>query len=137
MFLHQIGSDRWTVLAIASSETECELRDMLARPDASQLALRMLTLLRRQLPASGPPHNEEISKHLVGDIYEFRKTPGRGPALRVLWFYDEGKIIVCTHGFWKTTRRTPAPEIERARKLRDEYLLAKHNRSLRTIEAPW
>lgn len=97
----------------------------------------MLTLLQRRLPTSGPPHNEEMSKHLVGEIYEFRKTPRRGPALRVLWFYDAGRIIVCTHGFWKTAQRTPAAEIEKAQKLRRDYLLAKNNRSLRIIDAPW
>jgi phage-related protein len=97
----------------------------------------MLALLCRQLPTSGPPHNEEISKQLDGDIYEFRKTPTRGPALRVLWFYDEGKIVVCTHGFWKTTRRTPEAQIEKAQKLRREYLLAKRAKALRIIPATW
>jgi phage-related protein len=96
----------------------------------------MLALLRQQVPTRGPPHNEEVSKHLLSDIYEFRKTPGRGPALRVLWFYDEGRIVVCTHGFWKTTQRTPAVEIEKARKLRRDYLLSKRNRTLRIVDAP-
>lgn len=97
----------------------------------------MLALLRQQLPTSGPPHNEEVSKQLEGDIYEFRKTPRRGPALRVLWFYDEGRIVVCTHGFWKTTQRTPAAEIEKAKRLRKDYLHAKRTNSLRIVSATW
>lgn len=137
MLLHQLGSDRWTVLAIARSETQCELRDVLITPDPNRLGARMLALLQQELPTRGPRHNEEISKHLRGDIYEFRKTPGRGPALRVLWFYDEGKIIVCTHGFWKTTRRTPHTEIDQAENLRKKYLLAKRTGSVRIIVATW
>lgn len=137
MLLHQLGSDRWTVLAIARSETECELRDVLITPDPNRLGVRMLALLQQELPTRGPRHNEEISKHLGGDIYEFRKTPGRGPALRVLWFYDEGKIIVCTHGFWKTTRRTPQTEIDKTENLRKKYLLAKRTGSVRIIVATW
>ena len=79
--------------------------------------------------------NEDISKHLDDGIYEFRKTPRRGPALRVLWFYDEGRVIVCTQGYWKTTQRTPPGEIEKARRLRSDYLLAKRMNSLRVIRA--
>ena len=70
-------------------------------------------------------------------IYEFRKTPKRGAALRVLWFYDEGKVVVCTHGFWKTTPRTARVEIEKAQRLRSEYLLAKRRNSLRIISSDW
>lgn len=137
MLLHQLGRDRWTVLAIARSETECELHSVLSGPDPNDLGIRMLALLRQQLPTSGPPRNEEISKQLDGDIYEFRKTPKRGPALRVLWFYDQGKIVVCTHGFWKTTQRTPKAEIEKAQRLRKDYLLAKRSNSLRIVPATW
>jgi len=137
MLLHQLGRDRWTVLAVARTEAECELRMVLAEPDANDLGIRMLALLRQQLPSSGPPHNEEISKRLDGDIYEFRKTPKRGPALRVLWFYDEGRIVVCTHGFWKTTQRTPPAEIEKAKKLRKEYLAAKRSNTVRIVPANW
>jgi len=99
--------------------------------------MRMLALLRQQIPSSGPPHNEEISKQLDGDIYEFRRTPNRGPALRVLWFYDEGKVIVCTHGFWKTTQKTPSAEIQKAQQLRKDYLRAKRSNSIRIIPATW
>jgi phage-related protein len=62
-------------------------------------------------------------------------TPKRGPALRVLWFYDEGRMIVCTHGYWKTTRRTPLGEIDKARRLRSDYLLAKSGNYRRIISA--
>lgn len=55
----------------------------------------------------------------------------------MLWFYDQGKIVVCTHGFWKTTQRTPKTEIDKAQKLRKEYLQAKRTNSLRIIPATW
>ena len=135
MLLHELGRDRWTVLAIARSETECQLEEVLAQPDPNDLGVRMLAFLRHRLPASGPPHNEEISKQLDIGIYEFRMTPKRGPALRVLWLYDEGRTVVCTHGYWKTTRRTPLAEIDKARRLRSDYLLAKRRNSLRVISA--
>lgn len=97
----------------------------------------MHILLAQDLPAHGPSHNEDISKYLDGSIYEFRKTPRRGPALRVLWFYDAGRIVVCTHGFWKTTPRTPLAELDKARRLRIDYLFAKRRNALRIISANW
>lgn len=133
MLLHELGRDTWTVLAIARSEAECEVVDVLAQADVNDLGSRMFFLLRQRLPVHGPRHNEEISKHLDDGIYEFRKTPKRGPALRVLWFYDEERVVVCTHGYWKTTQRTPPAEIDKARKLRSDYLLAKRRNSLRII----
>lgn len=137
MLLHELGRDVWRVLAIARSETECELKDVLAKLDPNDLGSRMIFLLRRAVPSRGPSHNEEISKQLDGDIYEFRKTPRRGPALRVLWFYDEGRVIVCTHGYWKTTQATPRAEIDKARRLRTEYLIAKRAGVLRMIFSKW
>ena len=41
----------------------------------------------------GPPENTEISHQIKGKLFEF--IQGR---LRVLWFYDEGKLIICTSG---------------------------------------
>jgi len=34
MLLHELGRDKWRVLAIAQAETECELLDVLSEPDA-------------------------------------------------------------------------------------------------------
>lgn len=133
MLLHELGRDTWTVLAIARSATECELKEVLAQPDSNDLGARMFTFLKYRLPAMGPPYNEAISKQLDTGIYEFRLTPKRGPALRVLWFYDEGRTVVCTHGYWKTTQRTPPAELDKARRLRSDYLLAKRRNFLEII----
>jgi phage-related protein len=137
MLLHELGRSTWTVLAIARSETECELQEVLVQPDSNDLGSRMFSLLSEELPVSGPPRSEEISKQLEGAIFEFRKTPRRGPALRVLWFYDEGRVVVCTHAYWMTTQRTPPAEIDKARRLRSDYLLAKRRNSLRIVSATW
>ncbi len=54
--------------------------------------------------------------------------------LRVLWFYEEGKVILCTHGFLKRSRETPDREISRAERLRKSYLETKAKRPLMIIE---
>lgn len=40
---------------------------------------------------------------------------------RILWFYDEGRVIICTHFFVKKTQKTPPGEIARAKRIRDAY----------------
>jgi phage-related protein len=89
---------------------------------------RMLALLER-VAAVGPPRNTDISHQIDGDIYEF--IQGR---LRVLWFYDAGRVVVCCQGFVKKSRKTPATEIERARRLRSEYQMAKDSGQLNIEE---
>jgi len=87
--------------------------------------LRLLSLTSEQ----GPPRSVELSHKIAGEIWEL--IAGR---LRVLWFYDEGRVIVCTHGFVKRTRKTPTSEIDRAQAAYREYRAAKWTRNLRVME---
>lgn len=78
--------------------------------------IRLLSFVAEQ----GPPHNVEVSHKIAGEIWEF--IAGR---LRVLWFYEGGRLVICTHGFVKRTRKTPAGEIERAQAAYEAYQAAK------------
>lgn len=79
----------------------------------------MLQLLERVAQA-GPPRNTEICHKIQDDVWEFIK--GR---VRVFWFYDEGRVVVCTHGMIKSTQRTPKSDIEHAVRVKAEYFSAK------------
>ena len=122
MKLLSVRSGFWDVPAVCSDRGDCPLLDFLAELGGGDLAKdgrRMLKLLDR-VSAQGPPRNTEISHQLDRGIWEF--IQGR---LRVLWFYDEGKLVVCSHGFVKKQQKTPAAEIERAIEQRRRYLEAK------------
>ena len=84
----------------------------------------MLQLLERVAQA-GPPRNDVICHKIQDDIWEFIK--GR---LRVFWFYDQGRVVVCTHGLVKSTQRTPKSDIERAVHVKELYFLAKEQGNL-------
>ncbi len=129
MKLRRIRRARWEVLAVCSARGECPLLDFLAGLE-SQLALDGRAMLRLLSFAAeqGPPRNVEISHKIAGEIWEL--IAGR---LRVLWFYDEGRLVVCSHGFVKRTRKTPSGEIERAQAAYDAYQAAKKARNL-TLE---
>jgi hypothetical protein len=62
-------------------------------------------------------------------IYEFIK--GR---LRLLWFYGEGRrVIICAHGFFKASKKTPRCEVERALEIREQYLEAHNNNNIEIL----
>lgn len=79
----------------------------------------MLQLLER-VAAEGPPRNTEVSHKIQGEIWEFIK--GR---LRVFWFYDKGRVVVCTHGMVKKTQKTPRNEVQQAVRLHQAYMAAR------------
>jgi phage-related protein len=126
MKLKRVQRAQWDVLAICGPRGDCPLLELLTGLEA-QLAtdgramLRLLSFVAEQ----GPPRNVDVSHKIAGEIWEL--IAGR---LRVLWFYDEGRLIVCSHGFVKRTKKTPAGEIDRARASYEAYQAAKDARSL-------
>ena len=67
--------------------------------------------------------DKDLFKKLEGtDIWEFR-TLYNGMAYRLLAFWDTERdtLVVATHGFAKKTQKTPAKEIRKAERLREQY----------------
>ncbi|MCD8388152.1 MAG: type II toxin-antitoxin system RelE/ParE family toxin [Bacteroidales bacterium] len=73
---------------------------------------------------AGGERNVEIFKKLENsEIWEFR-TRFLKMAYRILAFWDESQetLVVTTHGFIKKTQKTPPKEIEKAERIRKEYI---------------
>jgi hypothetical protein len=117
MNLLLVAKGFYTVYAVAKSREHCELLEFLEGlgQTLQKDSDRMLALLGR-VAMEGPPRNTEISHQIRGKLFEF--IQGR---LRVLWFYDEGKLIICTTGFVKKGRKTPWGEIDHAIQLMGNY----------------
>ena len=77
----------------------------------------------------GPPRDEEKSKVLREEIFEFRTRGG----LRLLWFYDEGRVVVCVNGYIKQGQKIPSAEIDAAIHWRKKYFAAKRSGTLKEI----
>jgi len=77
-----------------------------------------------------PKVPETYLKRLEGTdgLYEIRVIFA-GDIFRILCFFDEGRLVVLTHGFQKKTQKTPGREIERALRIRDEYYAEKKHKS--------
>ncbi len=78
---------------------------------------------------SGPPRDEEKSKLLRDGIFEFRTKGG----LRLLWFYDEGCVVICVNGYIKQGQKTPNQQIDEAIQWKNRYFEAKQTGKLKDI----
>jgi hypothetical protein len=123
MHLLRIGTEAWTVLAISDDASNCEVLDLLAA--SGDPGERMLADLQVSVPQRGPLKNSEASKFLRDKILEFREPVTKGGTLRVLWFYDEGNVVVCARGELKKTRKTSDSLIDAAMADRERYLADK------------
>lgn len=73
------------------------------------------------LQEKGNQLREPYSKYLGDGIFEIRGKVGSDIS-RVLYFFQYNGKIVLTNGFIKKTQKTPAAEIELAKKFRKDYL---------------
>jgi len=62
-------------------------------------------------------------KHLenTNGLFEIR-IQSESNIHRIFCFFDDQNIVVVGHGFHKKTQKTPVKEIEKAQKIRKEYL---------------
>lgn len=91
------------------------------RNDSSSQPLfqKVLTYIRL-LEDKGTWLGEPYVKHLDDGIWELRPTPER-----ILFFLEDGGILVLLHHFHKKTRKTPPQEIKTAKRRRKDYLARK------------
>jgi phage-related protein len=61
-------------------------------------------------------------------LYEIRMEY-EGNIYRVFFIFDEGNIVVLFNGFRKKTKKTPAGEIEKALKIKEEYYADKRSQN--------
>ena len=76
-------------------------------------ALRLLV----RVAEDGPPRNVQQNRKLDRDIWELKSDQ-----TRLLYFTEGRRVIILTHGFLKKQQKLPRRELERARRLRDQYL---------------
>lgn len=112
---------RHTLYALGDGQT-VETVDFLEEMSLKRAKeLNKLNALLERALEHGTPRNEQKCRTLGNGIYEFKTTGG----LRLVWFWDAGQMIICTHGFEKASQKTPRGQIEKALAKKDEYFKAK------------
>lgn len=59
-------------------------------------------------------------KFIEDGIYELR-TEFEGNIFRTFFIFDNGNLVVLFNGFQKKTQKTPRSEIEKAKRIKEEY----------------
>lgn len=59
-------------------------------------------------------------KYIEDGIYELR-TEFEGNIFRTFFIFDKGNLVVLFNGFQKKTQKTPQSEIEKAKRIKEEY----------------
>ena len=69
-------------------------------------------------------NDPKLLKKLQNDIWEFR-TKFVGQQIRLLAFWDKSNnketLVIATHGFIKKVDKVPQNELERAKRIKNEY----------------
>ena len=68
----------------------------------------------------GSMAREPLSEELEDGIFELRTIEGSN-IVRILYFFDKGRIIIATNGLVKKSRKTPRRDIDLAKKRRTDY----------------
>ena len=80
----------------------------------------------------GLPKNKQKVNTLGDGLFEFKTIGG----LRLVWFWDANRIILCTHGFLKKRQTTPSGELTTAAKWKKAYETAMTANKVKFIEDP-
>lgn len=130
MILRHVVTGSFRVVAAVTDRGECSLVDFLEGLDGDLAddGSRMVAVLER-VASGGPRRDTQVSRQIGPGLFEFRK--GR---IRIVWFYDEGMLVICTHGFVKKTQKTPPAEIHKAMSIHNRYFVDKRNGNIRFEE---
>lgn len=102
---------------------EDEQGNVLVREFLDSLDIKMRQKMLRSIQAlqdMGISLRMPLSESLGDGIFELRAKVGSNIS-RVMYFFIIDDSAVLTHGFIKKTQKTPARELEKAKKIRDDY----------------
>jgi len=109
----------FTLYAIVQGENVVEYLEELEQSNVqahAQIARRLLQLAER-----GPSRKKDEFNDLGHELYEAKAK--KGP--RVIFFYDENRLVICSHAFDKQGQKTPKREIETAVSRKRSYFACK------------
>lgn len=130
--LREVRSGRACKILAMGTDKDCPLFDFLAklgRDDQKEFA-KLRALLDRTAEHGTIRNDQKFRFFNAEKVFEF-KTPG---GVRVMGFWDEGRIIICSHGFLKKSQKTPERELARAVAARAKYFADKLCERLKELQ---
>ena len=125
LLIDLINDDRylWKFFVLAKSDEDCDLYNFLNSLSEKDFDAwnSLLAIMETMAEApEGPRLSDSLSHEMGSSKYRiFRFEKGR---LRIAWFYGAGnKVIICSHGYYKKSQKTPISEIKKAEKNYEAY----------------
>lgn len=109
----------FTLYALKIGNSVDEFLGALPKSDPAEFARIMRRLV--QMADNGPSRKKEEFNDLGDGLFEAKSKGGS----RVVFFYDENRLVLCAHAFMKQSNRTPLTDIATARQRRTAYLQTK------------
>ena len=120
MILRKIREAEHGIFAIGD-ERECPVLSFLVKLSKSNnVEFAKIQARLDQTSHNGPPHNETQCNTLGDGNFELKTKQ-----VRIACFWDEGRLIVCSHAFLKKGQKTPKKELRRLEASKRAYFLAK------------
>ncbi len=135
MKLKIICRNRWTVVSPVTNGTDSSFEsffEQCQKAGGLNSSLSGIYLMMEAHSVHGSRHFNTSQTHCIDSkekIYEYIKG-----SLRVFWFEDEGRIIVCTHGIVKKSQKTKKQDIDKALGVKKSYLESKKKNTIELID---
>jgi phage-related protein len=124
--LKLLAAEIWTVYA------PCDADGTTFIDGLGATELEKLTANLERIAEHGPRVIPESRNHQVDAKEQLFQL--RIDAIRVIWFYDAGRVVVCAHSYEKKSQKVPKGEVEAARKVKAAYLDAIAKKQIEVIE---
>lgn len=112
----------WTVYLYCRDDETCPILDVLT--GCGSIGERMLADLHKvaSRPLESLKRDTEFSKPIGNTgLFEFRLPTSKGPTPRVSYFFDSGRVIVCTLAVLKKSEKLPREFIDQSAAIRSIY----------------
>ena len=97
------------------SSDKSPIEEFLDELEKKNTALYDKTLKGLERLKSSAYHKEPLSKHLERGLWELRIRLGNN-IVRIIYTFDKVQVIILLHAFIKKRQKTPASDLEMARK---------------------
>lgn len=110
-----VEGSTFTIYALAAHDSVKDFLKELGNTDAAEYARvdRRIT----QMAEAGSSRRQNEFNSLGNDLFEMKTKGGS----RIVFFYDEGRLVICTHGFAKKSQKTPKRQLALALARKREY----------------
>ena len=111
--------ENWKIIYYETSDGKCFVEEFISSKSKNNRS-KILALLSF-LEEKGPNLPRPDADLLIDGIHELRIKLS-GNQVRILYFFCYKDYIVLTHPFIKNTDKVPTAEINKAKKIRDDFL---------------